>query len=900
VRHIWSVLRNLLLARRVDRDLVDDVEGFAAMLADEKRASGLTEAEAHREARLEMGGIESIKERVRDQRAGGAAERLWLDVRHSWRSLRRTPSVTVVAVVTLTLGIGATSIMFSVVDAALLKPLPFTRPNELVDMAEIRRRGTNEQTAQLGQSWTQIGQWRKERQLFTGVEAYRGPGSIPFTWRETGETIQGGAFTAGLPALLGVVPTIGRTVTLDEINHDAPVLVISDGLWTRAFGRDVGVLGRTMTLDGRVYTIVGVMPRTLRFGPGLSGRADVWTGLADRPVPGSVNGADPIFRLRPGLSIEAAEAELDRAAARIQAESPTITRDSPSVQLGFAPAAKWEVDFYPLDRRQWKNAGRAGTSPLMMLFGATIILLLVVCANVSNLMVARHMSRLPELTLRAALGATRGRLLRLLVIDGVVLAFAGGGCAMLLAAWCVSSLPAWLSSRVRGNFFSIALPVIDWRVWVFSFAAAFVVGVLSSVMPAARESRLSGLRLWSAIGSSARTAGTPRRRRTVGLALQTAQVALSLMLVTGAGLLVVSYVRMQTTDLGFKADELTSLSLQLPKARYADAAAQQVFFEDALGHVRAVPGIAGASFGSLPLATSSGALVAFGRETEAGRPVSIRYADPAYFAVAGIPLRAGRAFNESDREGATPVVIIDERAAAAIWPDQSAIGQKLRYSPYVPWLTVVGVSGWVASSGFVSGGPDPGIYLSINQQRPSLSRSLLVRSPPGDRAPIDAALRLLQRIEPDIKVTRVRTSAGYLDEVETFRMPRLYMTLMSLFAGLALLTAMVGLYGLLSYAVGQRTREIGVRVALGSSLAQVRRLVLRDALRPVLLGVAVGAVGAYLGSNLLASLLYGVSPHDWRIFGVSALVLVITALIAALGPIRRAASVDPVAAIRME
>jgi putative ABC transport system permease protein len=900
MRHIWSVLRNLFLARHVDRDLTDDVESFAAMLADEKRAAGLSEAEARRAARLEMGSIESVKEHVRDQRAGGGAERLWQDVRYSWRSLRRTPSVTVVAVVTLTLGIGATSIMFSVVDAALLKPLPFARPNELLDMAEVLRRGTNEETAQFGQSWTQIAQWRRQRQLFAGVEAFRGPGSMPFTWRETGESLQAGAFTAGLPALLGLVPTIGRTVTLDEINQDAPVLVISDALWTRAFGRDAGVIGRTMTLDNRVYTIVGVMPKALRFGPGLSGRADVWTGLADRPIPGSMVGADPVFRLRPGLSIETAEAELDRAAARIQAESPAITSDSPSVQLGFAPAAKWEVDFYPLDRRLWKSAGRAGASPLMMLFGTTIILLIVACANVSNLMVARHVSRKPELTLRAALGATRVRLLRLLIIDGVVLALVGGACAMLLAWWCVSSLPAWLSARVRGSFFTIALPAIDWRVWVFSFAAALIVGVLSSVMPAARESRLSGLTLWSALGSSARATGTSRARRTLSVALQAAQVALSLVLVTGAGLLAVSYVRMHTTALGFKADGLTSISLQLPKARDADAAAQQVFFDDALLRVRAVPGIAGASFGSLPLATTSGALVAFGREAEAQRSVSIRIAGPTYFAVTGIPLLGGRAFDESDREGATPVVIIDERAAAAMWPGQSAIGQRLRYSPYVPWLTVVGVSGWAATSSFVSGGPGLGMYLPASQQRPSLSRSLVVRSAPGDRAVIDAVLTLVQQMEPDMKVTRVRTPAGYLDEVETFRMPQLYMTLMSLFAGLALLTAMVGLYGLLSFAVGQRTREIGVRIALGSSLAQVRTLVLRDALRPVLLGLAAGAVGAYMGSNLLASLLYGVSPRDWRTFAVSALVLVITALIAALGPIRRAASVDPVGALRME
>ena len=877
-----SALRRLWTSNDAETDLHDNVRAYADQLTDEYVASGIAPGEARRRALIELGGVASVEESVRSVRSGAALEQWWQDVRYAVRGLRRTPAFTATVIVTLGLGIGVNTSVFTVLNAALLKPVPYGRSEELVDVGHRIRAGTPMETTSFGLSWPEIALWRAESQLFQGAEATGRPTSR--NWKERNELIFVSKFTPGLPALLGVSPQAGRVFAAEEVAERAPVILISDDLWSRAFERRADALGATMTLDGAPMTIIGVMPPAFRFGPAGGGLAVAWVGQdarLDPTVPGS-GIASPVFRLKAGLSLDAAVPIAQAAAARIQQAMPE--------------REPWTVALSPLASSRASVGGRVRT-PLTLLLAATGLVLLVACANIANLLSARSIGRRHELTLRAALGATRMRLARLLLVEGTVIAIGGSLIAILLASGTLKALMTLMPSRMllRSGLFSVSLPELDWRVLMFTLGATVLVTMLSALWPAVRGSNVGRL---ASLAEGGRVSGPTTERRRMSAVLQAVQVALALVLATGAGLFASSFSRVLGADLGFDAEGLSSVSIQLPEATYKSPESQRRAFDEVIERLRLIRGVQSVAEGNPPPATGGGRFVRSGSK-EATGSLTLRSAGPGYFATAGIRLLAGREFALADTESSMPVAIVDEVGARTLFGGESPLGQRFSYSPYVPELTIIGVVNSVAGSGFATGSDAVGMYLA-QRQRSSTTTTLIIRTSAPGVGLATAIQEAIGTADRDIKVTGFGPVTDYYNLMGTYATPRFYLSLISLFAMMALVTAAVGLYGLLAYSVGQRQREIGVRVALGSSLGQIRWLVFAEAMRPVLAGLVMGVLGAWLATGVLASFLYEVSPRDLPTFAWSVVVLLVVVLIATIGPIRRATGVDPIQALRAE
>src|SRR5688572_1110319 len=531
-----SAIRRFWSPRDAERDLHDNLRAYVDEVAEEHIAAGMPAPEARRRALVELGGVAAVEESVRAVRAGAHVEQWWQDLRYAIRGLRRTPAFTATVILTLGLGIGVNTSVFTVLNAALLKPLPYDRPEELVDIGHRVRIGTPMEGRMFGLSFNEIALWRAEPQLFQQVEATLGR-AMARVWQERDEPINVGQFTSGLPTLLGIAPRIGRVFSPEEVDQRAPVVVISDRLWSRAFDRRADVLGSTMTVDGTAMTIIGVMPPAFRYGPAGGGSADAWTSLAarrDPAVPGSGMGT-PVFRLRTGLSLEAAQAIADAAAARIQQSEP-----SPE---------PWTPVLVGLSSGQHTTRSRL-FAPLTLLLASTGLVLLVACANIANLLSARNAGRRHELAMRAALGASRSRLARLLLVEGMVIAVIGCGIAILLAKGTIQALLVLMPQRMLmvSGLFSVSLPEIDWRVLTFTFGASALVTLLFALWPAVRGSKVGQ---FAAIAENNRLAGSTAERRRMSTVLQSIQVSLALVLATGAGLFATSLARILSADLGF-------------------------------------------------------------------------------------------------------------------------------------------------------------------------------------------------------------------------------------------------------------------------------------------------------------------------------------------------------------
>jgi predicted permease len=581
-----------------------------------------------------------------------------------------------------------------------------------------------------------------------------------------------------------------------------------------------------------------------------------------------------IARVRPNLTLEQAERLLDAAAERRH--------------VGMTP----DVDLYPIDTHYTLRQ----STGLKLAFGAVGVVLLIACANVANLLLARVAARRRETAVRSALGATRGRLIRQWIMEGLLLAAAGGAGALALASWGTAVWPALIPPEL--GFFAANLPVIDLRALAFCGAAVVLTGVLCSVLPALRA---SGPDLVHALDGCASIAGPTIGGRRLRLGLQAAQVALTVVLLGGAGLLATSFVRMVRTDYGYDADRLAMARLALPAAPYPDSASRVVFFDDLIARVRRTPGLS-VAYGNPPASGSGGVrFIPFGREDAAGKEsVGIFAADPEYFAVAGIPLRAGRLFDGSDGPGGPEVVLIDERTAARYWPGQSPIGQRIGYRSAGPWKTVVGVVGHVKTRDFTDRAGTVQVYFPVAQASPGLSgrsRTMIVRA--DDPAAALASIRAIANaMDPEVTISvHERVSALYDD---VFVRPRFYMIVMTLVAGMALLTATVGLFAVLNYSVTQRAREIGVRLALGADPRSVRGLVVREALVPVAAGTVAGLAVCFWLTRWFTSLLYATAPHDGLALGLVPLTVTVAAVAAAWVPARRATTLDPVATLRAD
>jgi putative ABC transport system permease protein len=794
------------------------------------------------------------------------------DIRYGIRVLLRSRGSTAVAVLTLALGIGANLAVFSIVDATLLKPLPFREPEHLVEIAEILREGTPEQGTFVGLNPTRVTDWRTQAQLFVGVEAAKAARSMKVG--DTDTTLQIVPVSPGLFSLLGVAPALGRGFSPDDANGDSRVLLVSDGLWKRLFGGDAAGVGRQIVLDGKSMTVIGVMPASARFP--LDGRADAWMPLANVREPQDRTSArvHVIARLRDGLTLDSAQPEVSRAAEAIQRIKPERER--------------WGAKLYAFDPREWLT----GTQPVVLIaFAAVAFVLLTACANVANLLLARASGRRREIAIRAALGATRWRVARQFLIESLMLSVAGGAAAVALATWIIRSLPGMLPPHLIA--FSVYDAELDWRVLGFALAASVTAGVLSGVLPALRGSENSSRQPLAAGAASSAATPSHRRARNALIALQ---VALAVVLLTGAGLMTTSFVRLVSSAPGYDARGLVAVSLGLPIDRYKDPAEQSAYFSTLLESVRTLPGVVAATLGTPPPAESSGGFAAEGVERSGS--AALLAAGPDYFGVLGIQLLAGRPFNVDDRPGTLPVAIVDEKAAQLFWPGESALGKRVRYTPYLEWMTVVGIARSVKTGDLGRRSNRFQMYLPLSQSQLG-PPAILARTRGIAAASSLAAIRARVQQMDDKVTVRSATTVGALYDPALVN-PRFSALLMSLFAGLAMLTAAVGLYGMLSYAVAQRTREIGVRMALGANRSNVRRLIVSDALWPVIAGLTLGSILAQWLTRFIASQLYGVAPGDPATFALVLLLFAAVALIAAYVPARYATRVDPIVALRVE
>jgi putative ABC transport system permease protein len=806
------------------------------------------------------------------------------DFRYAARSLRKSPGFTLVAVLTLALGIGANTALFSVIDAALLRPFPYPAADRLVRVYSMSRRG-----GQWTASPADFFDWERMNRSFAAMAALDAT-SMALSGDGPAEQLQGSAVTADFFRMVGVAPALGRTFAGEatEPGHDK-VVVLSDGLWRSRFGADPAVLGRTIRLGGAAYQVVGVMPRGFAF----PSEAALWTPLAFDPTLKAMRGGhylDVVARLRPGVTVESASRDMAAIAARIEA-------DNPNFNIG------WSAEAISL-----RDANVGDVRPaLLVLLGAVSFVLLIACANVANLLLTRGTGRAREHAVRAALGASGRRLAAGVMAESLWLGAAGAGIGLTLAAWGTAAIVRLAPDDIPGLAGARVDPV------VLGFAAGL--GVLSSVLfgllPAWRATSAPSLARELREGGAALGGRHGRRSRQ---ALVMAEVSLAVVLVVGAGLLLKSFVRLRSVDPGFDPRGVATFDVSLPDA-YTPAQQRQ-FFADFLPRVRAIPGVrsAAAIFG-LPLRDFGYAItvhdldgrVLSPQEQEAGFSPQLRVVTPGYFRTLGIHLLEGRDFSDADRQGSPYVTVVSATAARRLFGTADPLGHHFSlgthlFGPSYPRVggEVIGVVEDVRDRSLASDGR-PLVYF-VHDQFPVAPLSVVMRTAGDPAALIKPAREVLAALDPAIPMYSVRTMSEWVAGSMARR--RFYATLIATFAALALGLAGVGVYGVLAQGVGERTREIGLRVALGAAPREVTGLVVRQGLAPAAAGIAIGVALALGLTRLLARtltpMLFKVAPADLTTYLVVTAFILGVALLAALVPARRAARVDPVVALRSE
>ena len=804
-------------------------------------------------------------------------ETLWQDVRYGWRMLRAKPGFTAVAVTALALGIGANSAIFSVVNAVLLRPLPYPEPGQLAMVwLDNRRQGVRDDIT----SYPNFSDWRDQNQVFQGMAGVA-DWRMSLTGAGEPEELHGASVSANFFALMGVNPAAGRGFTAEEEEPGREqVVVLGHGLWQRRFGGEPGVVGRDLILSGRSYQVVGVMPQGFQF----PARAELWSPLAPNPRLKAARGAfwlPVVGRLKPGVTRERAQAEMDVIARRLEEQYPNINGG-----YGINVVALHE-----------QTVGKIRPA-LLVLLGAVAFVLLIACANVANLLLARAAARQKEIAIRTALGAGRWRLVRQLLTESVMLALAGGALGLLLAIWGIDTLRALSPTNIP----RLDQLGIDRHVLLFTLAVSVVTGLVFGLAPTVQAWRatLNETLKEGGRGAAAGAGGQRTRRLLVVL-----EMAVTLLLLIGAGLMIRSFWRLQQVDPGFNPERLLTLRLSLPRSKYPEGLNVVAFYEQLQERLSALPGVqsVGATTSVLMdnLPNSSGfSIEGRPREPEAQRlELPFDSVTPTYFRSMGIPLLSGRTITPQDVADGPQVALVNEAVVRRYFPNEDPLGKRFKFGDpedQAPWITIVGVVKDVRRQGLDTAARIAS-YLP-HRQRPARSLEVVIRAAGEPLALAGAARDTIRSLDRDLPITNLRTMSDVLSETSAQR--RFNMLLLGLFAGVALLLAAVGIYGVMAYAVTQRTHEIGIRMALGARPRDVLSLVLKQGLGLALAGVALGLGGAFALTRLMASLLYEVSATDPLTFAAVALLLVGVASLASYLPARRATKVDPMIALRYE
>jgi putative ABC transport system permease protein len=799
---------------------------------------------------------------------------LFQDVRYAVRTLLKNPGFTAVAVIALALGIGANSAIFSVVNAVLLRPLQFEKPEQLVLVWEKRMAlGRVRNPA----SPPDFNDWRAQNQVFEDMAAYVG-GGFSLTGGDEAERLQGANVSPSLFPVLRARPLVGRAFQDDEDKPGSdPVVILSYGLWQRRFGADPDIAGKTIRLDDKAYTVAGVMPAEFAF-PNKT--AEVWVPLKlDQEELNNRGGhsLNVVARMKPGVTIEQARAEMDAIASRLEQQYP-------QVNTGHG------ANVFPL----YEEVVSGVRPALIVLLGAVAFVLLIACANVANLLLARASSRQKEIAIRTALGARRGRIVRQLLTESVLLSLIGGLIGTLLALWGLDLLLA-----VGGNTIPRAKEIkLDTTVILFTLLVSFITGIIFGLVPALQASKPD---LNESLKEGGRGASAGFRRNRVRSIFVVAEVAICLVLLIGAGLMIKSFARLVNVSPGFNPESMLAFNVSLPNSKYGGKQQVTAFFQQTLERISALPGAqSSAAVAGLPLAGGFGSRY-FSIEGRPPQPAgqgfnaNVNISSPGYFQAMNIPFVEGRDFDDRDSGKSPDVVIINQEMARRYWPDEDPIGKRLAVGNG-PWREVVGVVGDVKQSG-LDVETRPEMFWPYYQM--GLPFATIVVRTKGDPKAMAAAVRgEMQAIDKDLPIYNVKTVEEIISESVAPR--RLNMLLLGTFGGLALVLAAVGLYGVMSYSVAQRTREIGIRMALGADQGVVMRLVLSQGMALALIGVAVGVGASLLLTRLMSSLLYGVSATDPVTFAAISLMLVGVAGAASYVPARRAMKVDPMIALRYE
>jgi len=882
-------LRNSVTGGRAD-DIADELQSHVALHVEDNIRAGMTPQEARRRALLDLGGVAQTEERYRDRRGLPWLDALRQDAAYSVRVLRKNPGFTLTAIATLALGVGANTAIFSVVNAVLLRPLPFPAADRLVMVfATNIRSGTTTDVA----SHPDYLDWSNAKS-FERVGAYASR-SVTINGSGDAEFVAGMRVSPSIFETLGTAPALGRAFTIDERNPGAPaVVILSDGLWKRQYGGDPHALGSVVRINDVPHTIVGVMP------PGFSVSADVEQLYVPLTVdPSRSHGfLRVVGRLRPGVTVADAQTELKVVAARLAGEYPKTN-------------ANISVNVMPLVDAMAANV-RTG---LFILVGVVALVLLIACTNVASLMLARGAARQRELAVRAALGAGRGRIARQLLTESLLLALAGGAVGLLIGSLTARGLVAILATsfpvpRIAGTH-------TDASVLAFTIVTSLATGVFFGVAPAMSSASPDVTDALRESSRSTTAMGAPRLRS----GLVVLETALAMVLLVAAGVLLKTFATLRSTPPGFRSDHLIAADFWLPQPRFAQRVDRARFYDGVLDRLRTAPGVRSAAFvADLPLNGGSDGLgfhIVGRPDPGPGQLFSAGFnvATADYFRTMGIPLRAGRDFAEADRGGAPAVVVINETAARRFWPDQSPIGERIALpaetrapsanhesssdvSDNSVVLTVVGVTGDVRHNGLAVA-PRPEIFVNAMQSELPWPWTVLAVRTASDPDALTAVIKDAARdVDRSVPLIRINTMDRILSRAVAG--PRVYATLLGAFAALALTLAAIGMYGLVSYTVAQRTHEMGIRLALGAGRGELLRLVLTRGLTLAAVGAAIGIAAATGTTRLLAGLTAGVKPGDPAIFAMVTVVLLAAAAIASYIPARRAARVDPVVALRTE